>query len=136
VDERDDHATTRRRLLQGLAAAGAGALAPTTVGAAASPTKASKGLVVFRFTTRNAHSCRACRQHHRYKVFAAHALADANRAHPGCNCQIVPSRLNSKLYRAFFGDDGVAMEGVGDFRHPGVQQLLAKQRRRRKRRTG
>jgi hypothetical protein len=98
-------------------------------------TRSARGVVVYRFTTRDAYACRACRQHHKYKVFTSHALANANRAHPGCNCAIVPMRLNARVANTLFGRKAVAPTGVGDMRTPGLQKVLGKERKKRRRRT-
>ena len=37
---------------------------------------------VYRFQTRKARTCNACRMHQHYKVFLSEATADQNRAHP------------------------------------------------------
>ena len=90
---------TRRTLLKVLGIAGGAAVA-TVAGAtpALAKQKRSRGIVVYRLSARGS-SCRACSQHHRYLVFATHALAAANRAHPGCNCPITTQELAKKLAR-------------------------------------
>jgi len=90
---------TRRTLLKVLGIAGGAAVA-TVAGAspALAKQKRSRGIVVYRLSARGS-SCRACSQHHRYLVFATHALAAANRAHPGCNCPITTQELAKKVAR-------------------------------------
>jgi hypothetical protein len=94
--------TSRRTLLKALGIAGGAAVA-TVVGAGPAlakqrKSKAVNGVVVYRLSARGS-SCRACRHHHRYLVFATHALAAANRAHPGCNCPITTQELAKKVAR-------------------------------------
>jgi hypothetical protein len=110
-----DGATTRRTLLKMLGIAGGAAVA-TVVGATPALArrkrrKGADGVIAYRLSARGS-SCRACSQHHRYLVFATHALADANRAHPGCNCPITTQELAKKLARRLFAT-GV---GVVDLR--------------------
>lgn len=127
----DKVSTSRRRLLQGLAAAGAAAavntIAPGTV--LAKQRKASD-VLIFRLSTRDAVSCNACKRHHRHHVFSTHAVADANRAHPGCNCLIRRQRVRKKTFKRLFGSKGVAQNGVVDLR-----QLTPKELRRLRRKA-
>jgi len=102
IETSPDASPTRRTLLKVLGIAGGAAVA-TVVGAAPALAKQRKskvvnGIVVYRLSARGS-SCRACSQHHRYLVFATHALAAANRAHPGCNCPITAQELAKKLAR-------------------------------------
>ena len=118
--ESDDD-TTRRGLLKVLVAAGGAAVAAVVApddaearkkrrkrGALAVPSK--KGQIVYRLSSRNSHACKACRIHHRFMVFLTHALANANRAHRGCNCRIVPQKINRRAGLKLFpkGSPGVA----------------------------
>lgn len=57
----------------------------------------AKTETVYRFQTRKARTCKACKNHSRYKVFMTHDAADQNRAHPGCNCRIV-EQMVTKTY--------------------------------------
>jgi hypothetical protein len=72
-----------------------------------------KRFIVYRFRTRRRHACRACRKHRRYKMFLTHALANGHRAHPGCNCPIVPHQITRKSARLLFVADTT---GVVDLR--------------------
>jgi hypothetical protein len=74
------------------------------------------GVLVYRFTTRRHRTCRACKRHHRFMLFRTHALADAHRAHPGCNCPIVRHNMPVRQYRRLFGKRGAAPTGVVDLR--------------------
>jgi len=62
---------------------------------------------VFRFSTRNNVSCRACKRHHRYMVFRTRKVARQNRAHPGCDCRIEPQWVERKTFRLLFKVNGV-----------------------------
>lgn len=59
---------------------------------------ASQTQTVFRFQTRKARTCNACRMHARYKVFLDETTADNNRAHSGCNCRIVTQEVAEEYY--------------------------------------
>jgi hypothetical protein len=49
-------------------------------------------------------SCKACHHHATNRLFATHAAADHGRAHPGCKCTIVRSRVLRPLqWQALFG---------------------------------
>jgi hypothetical protein len=65
---------------------------------------------VFRFSTRNNVSCRACRKHHRYMAFRTRKAARRNRAHPGCDCAIVPQWVERKTFRLLFKVNGVKVD--------------------------
>jgi hypothetical protein len=85
-----------------------------------------KPIIVQRFKTRKTKSCRACKLHHTRFVFKTRGLADAHRAHPGCDCPIVPQPISKKVFRRLFprGFDGVAqIPRPGDFR-PGWDDRL------------
>ena len=114
----NDHAattgTTRRHLLQllGLAGAAGAAIAVPTV-AEAMPKHKQKGVVVYRLSSRGTSRCKACARHHTRFAFLSHAIANAHRAHPGCNCPITTQRLAPKTFRHLFGKDA---SGVADLR--------------------
>jgi hypothetical protein len=74
------------------------------------------GKLVFRLQTRRHHSCNACKQHHKFTVFRTQALADANRAHPGCNCPIVSYKMPLRRWKKLLGPKGLAPSGVADLR--------------------
>jgi hypothetical protein len=74
------------------------------------------GKLVFRLQTRRHHSCNACKQHHKFNVFRTQALADANRAHPGCNCPIVSYKMPIRRWKKLLGPKGLAPGGVADLR--------------------
>ena len=111
----NDHATTtgttRRHLLQflGLAGAAGATIAAPTV-AFAKPKHKQKGMVVYRLSTRGTSRCKACARHHGRFAFLTHAIANAHRAHPGCNCPITTQRLQPKSFKRLFGKNttGVA----------------------------
>jgi hypothetical protein len=84
------------------------------------------GKIVFRLRTRKHHSCRACKKHHRFMIFRTQALADANRAHAGCNCPVVSQRLPIRNFKRFFGRHGLAPGGVIDLRHVRVHHARLK----------
>lgn len=86
-------------------------IAPEAEATATLPTTDHTGQVkVFRFSTRNTVSCRACRLHHRYMVFRSRKIARMHRAHPGCDCPIVPQWLERKTFRRLFKANGITLE--------------------------
>jgi hypothetical protein len=107
--ERDmAHDGTRRQLLRLLGLAG-GAAAVTIAAPEAAIAKAKdkkKGVVVYRLSARATSHCNACAKHHRRYAFLTHALADANRAHPGCNCPITTQEVRGKTFKALFPKGG------------------------------
>ena len=115
--------STRRGFLRDLtlgsmaAAAAASAVVPATAAAETSPKPHPGCVKVFRFSTRNTVSCRACRQHHRYMVFRTRKIARQNRAHPGCDCPITPQWIERKTFRLLFKVNGVKKD-VANLRNP------------------
>ena len=103
--------TTRRQLLQllGLAGAAGATIAAPTAAFAKSKHK-QKGVVVYRLSTRGTSRCKACARHHKRLAFLTHAIANAHRAHPGCNCPITTQRLLPKTFKRLFAKNasGVA----------------------------
>lgn len=72
-------------------------------------------------------SCRACRLHGANKLFASEAAADANRAHPNCDCAIrLAGELPTAVWTALFGHSkgGPTRTGAVDRRHERVAILL------------
>ena len=108
---------TRRNFLRDLtlgsvaAAAAVTVVVPKAEAADPVPTTDHTGQVkVFRFSTRNNVSCRACRLHHRYMVFRSRKVARKNRAHPGCDCRIEPQWVERKTFRMMFKVNGVKVD--------------------------
>jgi hypothetical protein len=120
--------TPRREFLKLLLLAGgaAGAVAMPDEGLAQRRRKTFRGEIVFRLQTRRHYSRKACKQHHRFTIFRSHALADANRAHPGCNCPIVTQMMPVKQFKRAFGRSALAPAGVIDVR----RTPLSRRRRR------
>jgi hypothetical protein len=68
--------------------------------------------------------CSACVSHAANKLFASAAVADLGRAHPHCNCAVIPfARLDRGIYDSLFSDGG-GRDSV-DLRHQWVQAVLA-----------
>jgi hypothetical protein len=110
------HTTRRRDFLKLLVLSGVGPVAmPSRVLGKRRRAK-HRQKVVFRLQTRKHYSCRACKRHHRFTIFRTLALADGNRAHPGCNCPIVRQTIRGKEFKRIFGPNGVAPNGVVDVR--------------------
>jgi hypothetical protein len=72
---------------------------------------------VYRLSVRGTSRCKACARHHRRFAYLTHALANAHRAHPGCNCPIDTQRLPPHTFKRLFGRGGA---GIGD-----LEQLAA-----------
>ena len=111
---------SRRLAIKGILAAAvttaAATIGPQAVHARASvkrnpPVQAAqpKPVIVYRLRSRGTKASRACKRHNRYHVFQKRSDADKNRAHPGCNCPIVPQAISKKMYRNLFpeGSSGV-----------------------------
>ena len=115
---------SRRSFLEGIARGAAAAAVSsiavaTTAGAAeaSETTRMGKRSVrVFRFQPRNRHSCRACQIHHRYKIFLTRKVARHHRAHPGCDCPVVPQWISKRSYRRLFIRSGALDRGYVDLR--------------------
>ena len=88
-DHADRPDASRRQVLQLLGLVGTAV--STRIDPAAVFAKAKrkpKGVVVYRLSVRGTSRCKACARHHRRFAYLTHALANAHRAHPGCNCPI------------------------------------------------
>lgn len=108
---------TRRGFLRDLtlgsvaAIAAVATVAPKAEAADPVPTTDHTGQVkIFRFSTRNNVSCRACRKHHRYMAFRTRKAARMNRAHPGCDCRIEPQWVERRTFRMMFKVNGVKVD--------------------------
>lgn len=110
----DESVPTRRDVLKCLAVAGvavaSSVIVPDQALAAAKHRHRVAKFMVFRLSTRKTEACRACRVHHRFIVFRSFFLADANRAHPGCDCQIVRQHVSLSRFKKLFpkGSNGIA----------------------------
>jgi hypothetical protein len=103
---------SRRQMLQLLGLVGT--VAATLVDPGAAFAKAEhkrKGVVVYRLSVRGTSRCKACARHHRRFAYLTHALANAHRAHPGCNCPIDTQRLPPHTFKLLFARGGA---GIGD----------------------
>jgi hypothetical protein len=108
---------SRRLAIKGMLATAATTAAAALVPKAANarvpnlPPQAAqpKPVIVYRLRSRGTKSSRACKQHNRYHMFRTRYLADNNRAHPGCNCPIVPQAISKQVYLTLFpeGSSGV-----------------------------
>lgn len=110
---------SRRVLLQrsaAVAALGSAALISERWPQADAGLSAPSDVTMHRLSTRNTRSCSACQAHHRSKVFLTAGLADANRAHPSCNCPITEQQLSAEQLRSLVASP-TGGEGVWDLRH-------------------
>lgn len=112
----NDHAVepgaSRRQMLQILGFVGTAAATLVDPSAAFAKAKhKQKGVVVYRLSVRGTSRCEACARHHRRFAYRTHALANAHRAHPGCNCPITAQLLRPRTARALFPKGG---SDVGD----------------------
>jgi hypothetical protein len=116
--------SSRRSFLEGIARSAAVAAVTsiavaTSAGAAAAGEEArrsKRSVRVFRFQTRTRRSCRACELHHRYKIFLTRKDARRHRAHPGCDCPVVPQWISKRSYRRLFIRSGALERGYVDLR--------------------
>jgi hypothetical protein len=59
---------------------------------------------LFRLSTRhNRHPCIACKTHAANRYYASAAAAAADRAHPGCNCEVRAKVVDDGQLETFFG---------------------------------
>jgi len=107
---------SRRNFLKGIAAVGTAAAVPFGLADHAEAAKKPKVMVVFRLQSRKTHSCNACKIHHRFLFFLTRKAADQHRAHPGCNCPIVPQKLTRHAFRLLFVKTGMLGQGFVDVR--------------------
>jgi hypothetical protein len=89
-------AVTRKRLLASGAAA-AGALAIPKIARSA-----PKSQSIFKLVPNKA-TCGACLGHDAASLFPTRKAADGNRAHIGCNCDIVKGSVDYGTFVALFG---------------------------------
>lgn len=111
-----------KRLAFGTVAATAASMATVATATAALPgtagaaTKRKRSIKVFRFRTRNTKSCHACQLQHRYKMFLTRKIAKHHRAHPGCDCPVIPQWISKRAYRRLFEATGAVDQGFVDLR--------------------
>jgi hypothetical protein len=115
---RPDAEPTRRTLLRFIGIVGAGSAAMATAiavprAAVAKPHGAGRHFVVYRLSPRGTRSCKACTKHHRRFAYLTHALANANRAHKGCNCPIDTQQLHRNVFRRLFPEGGTGIADLG-----------------------
>jgi hypothetical protein len=115
-DMTNDHAAragaSRRQILQVLGLVGTAAATLVDPSAAFAKAKHKrKGVVVYRLSSRGTSRCKACARHHRRFAYLTHALANAHRAHPGCNCPIDTQLLRPRTFKLLFPRGGA---GIGD----------------------
>lgn len=93
-------AISRRTLMKGVAAAGAASITAALIscGGGGGGAKGQQSVTLYRFQTRNARTCQACKNHSHYKVFVSKAAAQHHRAHTGCNCKIVTQQVTSEYW--------------------------------------
>jgi len=110
---------SRRVLLQSIVAVAAATVSGTAVAHGGEsvgrhreiPHFKSEQIIVYRLRTRKTRACRACRLHHQHTLFRSQAIANANRAHTGCNCPIIPQAISKRVFKRLFprGSEGVAL---------------------------
>lgn len=55
-------------------------------------------------------ACNACASHAAHKRFATREAAEANRAHPGCNCVMLAIEVSADVFTRMFGGTGNGVE--------------------------
>jgi hypothetical protein len=96
----------------------AGAIGVALVAACKGKGAATSGSTssVWRLSTENQKSvCNACKGHAEHRYFTSAALAAANRAHKGCNCEVRESPADKDLLERVAAG---ASNGVFDDRWP------------------
>jgi hypothetical protein len=125
--------STRRGFLARALAAGAAGLAAALPGSGAFAARKKQAVFVLDPLgpdgCGSCASCNACTKHGANKLFASEAAADANRAHPNCDCAIRPAgELPTAVFTALFGHPqpkgGPTQTGAVDRRHQRVAILL------------
>jgi hypothetical protein len=118
---------SRERFLGGAVVGLASLALPAVAGAAA-----EKQLPVFRLSPqagicdgpRGTCACKAC-YGHKNKLFSSKGAADANRAHPHCNCGIEQAAMIPRgKWVALFGDPRHILRSSADLRNPHVAAIL------------
>lgn len=90
-------------ILLGLLLGGGGVAPPVTPPAPQPPREDEPTTsTVYRFAP-GAGTCRACQGHAAHRVYATAEAAAADRAHPGCDCQIAPQQVPQATATAYFG---------------------------------
>ncbi len=95
VNEIPDKMIKRRKFIEGMTALGV-ATTVVPLSSCGQETSADVQTTVYRFQTRKARTCNACKKHQHYKVFLSQEAANQNRAHPGCNCRIVEQQISEE----------------------------------------
>jgi hypothetical protein len=95
----DDVLTRKRFVTAGAAALGAAAVPAVARGSLS----AAKTQPVYKLV-RNGHTCKSCLKHDANSLFPSMKAANGNRAHVGCNCNIVAGTLDFGTYVALFGN--------------------------------
>jgi hypothetical protein len=93
---------SRRRFLGRLGAGGAGGVLVTVL----PRSTAIAGEVVYKHVWRLSHegeqACRACRRHARHRYYRLPRFARQDRAHRGCNCDVIGQMVPRWKWRRFF----------------------------------
>ena len=114
-DRLDAPGVTRRRFLRGAGLGGVGgavaALLPGTQARADTTFKH-----VYRLSFEGEQACHACRHHARHRYYRLPRYARANRAHLGCNCDVIGQLLPQHKWRTFFLRHNGTLRRVWDVR--------------------
>ena len=92
----------RRQFLKGAAAVGATGAMATLPATRAGASTALTLVPVFRLSTRGQNACNACKTHARFRYYRLRRFANGNRAHLGCNCNIVRQFISKTRWNRLF----------------------------------
>ena len=72
--------------------------------------------VVYHTSSRRRRSCGACKSHAANRIYFSGQVAEADRAHPGCNCRVVEEQIGWEDYMKAFWPDSRGEKAVYDKR--------------------
>lgn len=99
---------TRRAFIRALGMVGLAAPLISMIGCGNSDSSGSSNdpnkVDAFKLSARGLKACKACREHARNKIFLSAAIADAHRAHSGCDCKVKLVRISKTDADKYFSD--------------------------------
>ena len=100
--ERAEREGMGRRAFLRLVALGLVAFVPGSALAAEGRRRRKKTKVVFRLSTHERRTCKACKGHAANRFYRTRRAAHKDRAHAGCNCTIVKQTIARDLAKQYF----------------------------------
>jgi hypothetical protein len=71
---------------------------------------------VYRISTRREVCCTACKAHAANRYYRVRRYAKLNRAHVGCNCDVLVQKIRQKVWNAYFVRPNGTLRRVYDLR--------------------